>query len=50
LFEHPTVAELALEIEIMQAQEVQMPSKKIQRVSRSERSVKRSVLDQDQKS
>ena len=48
LFEHPTVAELAMEIEILDQQGGQMRQPIIQRVSRDARRVKRSSLMDDE--
>ena len=48
LFEHPTVAELALEIEILNQQGGQTQQSTIQRVSRDTRRVRRSSLTDDE--
>jgi amino acid adenylation domain-containing protein len=45
LFEHPTVAELSMDIEILEQRGVVSPPAKIQRVSRESRRIKRSLLD-----
>ena len=48
LFEHPTVAELAMEIEVLERRNTTAQPIKIQRVSRESRRIQRTSLDSEE--